>query len=101
MANNGNLRPFKKGDPHTIACGKKSKRKSYDAELREKLESGLFNSLVEVLESKGKEGDLKAIEIIFDRAYGKAKQHINLGNAEEGGLKINIIKNYESDKPNE
>ena len=92
MANKATLKPFTKGDPRASECGKKGKRKSYDAKLREQLENGLFDSLVEVLESKGLQGDLKAIEMIFDRAYGKAKQHIKLGNEDDSGLKINIIK---------
>jgi len=86
------LKPFKKGDPRAIEGGKKSKRKAYDQQLRDMLDDGLFDSLVDVLQSKGLDGDLRAIEMIFDRAYGKAKQNISLGNQEDDCLKINIIK---------
>ena len=96
-------KPFTKGDKRASECGKKSKRPSLDARLRERLEKdGKLDSLMEVLEALALGGDLQAIKELLDRTYGKARQNIELGNASEDGLRINIIKNYdEPDKPNE
>jgi len=89
-------KPFTKDDNRASECGKKSKRKSLDARLRERIEeSGTLTEIMEVLENMAKGGDIQAIKELFDRTYGKAKQSIELGNSDDKGLKINITKSYE------
>lgn len=96
MAGIDNLTPFKKGDKRASEAGKKSKRKSLDTKLRERLEKdGTLETIMEVLENMAIGGDMQAIKELFDRTYGKAKQSIELGNADDTGLKININKTYE------
>ena len=90
------LTPFTKDDSRASECGKIGKRKSLDAKLREQIEGdGTLDDIVEVLKNMSLGGDIQAIKELFDRTYGKSKQNINLGNADEGGLKINITKTYE------
>ncbi len=73
------------------------------ANLNPKIASKIANSnRIGVSPSKGRMsqdrmikilgGDIQAIKELFDRTYGKSKQNIELGNADESGLKINIIK---------
>lgn len=89
---------FEKGDPRTIACAKKSKRKSLDTRLREKIEGdGSLERIMEVLQGMAENGDIQAIKELFDRSYGKSKQNIEIGNSDDGGLKINIIKKNAND----
>jgi len=82
------LKPFRKGDPRASECGKKSRRRGIDERLREmaqkyidkKLASGnivkitIADAIDAVLLEKAKGGDLKAIEMYYDRVYKKAVQ---------------------------
>ena len=69
---------FKKGDPRTIECAKKSKRPSLDTRLRERLEGdGSIEEIMDVLQSLALSGDLQAIKELLDRTYGKSKQSID------------------------
>lgn len=50
-------------------------------------------AILMALRAKAAKGDVRAAEVIFDRAYGKSKQIINLGTIEKqvieiGGQKI-------------
>jgi len=86
-------KPFTKDDNRASECGKKSKRKSLDARLREKIEGdGSLERIMEVLQGMAENGDIQAIKELLDRSYGKSKQNIEIGNADDDGLKINIIK---------
>jgi hypothetical protein len=91
-------KPFTKDDSRASECGKKSKRKSLDARLREQIENdGTLTDIIDVLKNMSLGGDIQAIKELFDRTYGKAKQSIELGNADDTGLKINIIKKNAND----
>jgi len=88
-----NLTPFTKDDNRASECGKIGKRKPFDLKLRERLEKeGKLDTILEVLEGMAISGDIRAIKELFDRSYGKSKQNIEIGNADDDGLKINIIK---------
>lgn len=76
MANNENLKPFTKGDPRAVECGKKSKRKPLHEKLQDMLESGDLDKLLNTAITQAKHGDMRSMEFVFDRAYGKAKQEI-------------------------
>ena len=86
-------KPFTKDDNRASECGKKSKRKSLDTRLREKIEGdGSLERIMQTLQLMAEGGDIQAIKELFDRTYGKAKQNIEIGNSDDDGLKINIIK---------
>jgi CO dehydrogenase/acetyl-CoA synthase alpha subunit len=67
-------------------AGKKSKRKPFDQQWREKLETMITKGenkgktphdlLFEVIMNKAMEGDLVAAKELYDRCYGKAKQSV-------------------------
>lgn len=89
-------KPFTKYDNRASEAGKKSKRRTLDARLREQIEGdGSLEEIIAVLQRLALGGDMQAIKELLDRTYGKSKQSINLGNADDTGLKINITKTYE------
>jgi hypothetical protein len=91
-------KPFTKDDNRASECGKKSKRKSLDTRLREKIEGdGSLERIMQTLQLMAEGGDIQAIKELFDRTYGKAKQNIEIGNSDDDGLKINIIKKNAND----
>lgn len=49
--------------------------------------------ILEALRKKAAAGDVRAIELLLDRAYGKVKQHIDLDstNIITGKLSVNVI----------
>lgn len=85
MANkNGNpqnLKPFKKGNPG--GPGRPHKLPQLDALMAEIMgeeKDGITvaKSILSKLKQKAVAGDLRASEILLDRAYGKAKQELNI-----------------------
>jgi len=78
--------PFSKNDPNINREGRPKKGESFKDILRRRLET--FDSedmsraerLMQVLEGKAMDGDLKAIDMILDRVDGKAVQHIDSTN---------------------
>jgi len=93
MANIENLKPFKPGnDDRRNLKGAPKKIPSLDILLADVL-GDINNEGIEVakeiilaLVNKAKKGDIRAIEIILDRAYGKANQKLTL----EGGVNFRI-----------
>jgi hypothetical protein len=80
-----NLIPFKKGgDPRINKNGRPPKLPALD-ELMAKVmgemgESGLtaMEAILKAQRSKAAKGDTRAAELLLDRAYGKAKQNVDL-----------------------
>jgi len=65
--------------------GKNSKRKPLDVQWRDKLSKALSNSdkstldaIYGILLNEAKNGNMKAIEVLLDRAFGKSKQAIEM-----------------------
>lgn len=93
MANIENLKPFKPGnDDRRNLKGAPRKIHSLDGLLADVL-GDINNEGIEVakeiilaLVNKAKKGDIRAIEIILDRAYGKARQNLTL----DGGINFKI-----------
>lgn len=93
MANIENLKPFKPGnDDRRNLKGAPKKIPALDILLAEVL-GDINNEGIEVakeiilaLVNKAKKGDTRAIEILFDRAYGKASQILTL----DGGINFRI-----------
>ncbi len=101
MAGKDNLTPFTKGDPRAIAGGKKSKRVKFDERMQKWLEKkikkkpGQKTSLTyedvfrQALMAAAVKGNIQAIKVAFDRAYGKASQSIDLSNS-DGSLQNDV-----------
>jgi hypothetical protein len=93
MANIENLKPFKSGeDARRNLKGAPKKIPALDVLLADVL-GDINNEGIEVaqeiilaLVNKAKKGDTRAIEILFDRAYGKASQNLTL----DGGINFRI-----------
>lgn len=77
-----NLRNQKVGSKFTkeqlSAGGKKSKRLPLHKKLQKMLDDGELEKIVKVAIDQAKDGNIKAMEFVFDRAYGKAKQTIEM-----------------------
>ena len=105
MAGKDNLKPFKKGKewngnakgrPKLPDLGE-AMAKLLGGEDEEK--SGLKRVLA-ALQLRAENGDTKAIEILLDRGYGKAKQTIDMKTEHSGEVTIERhIKNKDADKP--
>lgn len=79
-----NLKPFKKGpDERRAGNGRKPKLPEIDALLAEILgeeKDGITaaQAILAALRSKATKGDIRAAEVLMDRAYGKAKQQMDV-----------------------
>lgn len=102
MANNpkhkDNLKPFKKGeDKRRENNGRPKKIPAIDellADILSEEKDGLSAArlVIIALVKKAKSGDVRAAEVLFDRAYGKVKQPIeNSGNQD---LTIRIVRSH-------
>lgn len=83
MSRTAGLKPFKKGaDPRRNTKGRPVLPDISEALAKllggaDEEASGL-NRVLKALEAKALKGDTKAIEILLDRGYGKAKQSVDL-----------------------
>jgi hypothetical protein len=79
MANNENLKPFKKGDTRINKKGRPPKLPKLDelmAELLGKEDKGVTaaQKILKALYAKALAGDVRAAELLLDRGFGKVKQ---------------------------
>ena len=94
MANNENLKPFKKGkDPRRNLKGAPPKLPHLEALLADVLgeeKDGVEAAkvILMALRAKATKGDVRAAEVLLDRAYGKAKQSHELTGA--NGSELNL-----------
>jgi len=84
-----NLKPFKKGDPRINRKGAPRKLPELDVLLADVLgeeKNGMTaaTAIIKALFAKALKGDVRAAELLLERAYGKAKQPI------EGEINANI-----------
>jgi Arc/MetJ-type ribon-helix-helix transcriptional regulator len=83
---------FAKG--HKKIGGKKKGYKGLSASLHEQLENKIKDGIATgeyinmALIQKALRGDLRAIDMIYDREEGKAAQNINLGGQEDNPVKV-------------
>lgn len=84
MANESNLTPFKPGQSGN-PNGRPKKLPAIDTLLADVLgeEGEEAKEILQALVKKAKKGDVRAAEVLFDRAYGKARQDINQKNTLE------------------
>jgi len=72
--------PFQKGDPRINREGRPKKIPALDVLLADLLddEEESAKMILAALIEKAKEGDVRAAQVILDRAYGKPKESIDL-----------------------
>lgn len=86
MANNENLKkavPFTKNDPRINKEGRPKKLPELDKLLadvlgEEKDGTTAAEAILKALRAKATKGDIRAAEVLLERAYGKAKQNIDI-----------------------
>ncbi len=94
--NRENLKPFKKGpDPRRNLKGAPTKLPQLDALLdavlgEEKDGTTAAEAILKALRLKAAKGDVRAAEVLLDRAYGKVKSVID-ANIDLNGKIINVI----------
>lgn len=85
-----NLKNFKKGfDERRIGNGRKKKLPELDSLLdevlgEEKNDISAAKAILLSLLNKATKGDVRAAEVLLDRAYGKAKQSVEMS----GGIEV-------------
>lgn len=74
--------PFQKGDPRINREGRPKKIPNLDVLLAELLddEDQSAKLILAALIEKAKEGDVRAAQVILDRAYGKPKEQLEISN---------------------
>lgn len=83
MANNENLKPFKKGkDERRNVNGRPNKLPSIDKLLSDVLggpddDNSEAKEIIKAMLIEAKSGNTKAAELLLDRAYGKARLNID------------------------
>lgn len=97
MANNENLIPIKKGEvrnPNGRPKGSRNKSVIFKELLNSEGKDGLTKEqvLIKKLYNLATQGDLKAIQTIFDGAFGKDKQVVEQTNVDVKPPKVTIIK---------
>lgn len=72
--------PFQKGDPRINREGRPKKIPNLDVLLAELLDDDDQSAklILSALIEKAKDGDVRAAQVILDRAYGKPKESIDL-----------------------
>ena len=97
-----NLKPFKKGiDERRNMEGRPPKIPNLDVLLAEVLgeeKDGIeaAKAILMALRAKATKGDVRAAEVLLDRAYGKSKQVMDVTT---GGETLNKIQIVDTDKP--
>ena len=94
MANEQNLKPFKKGQSGN-PNGRPKKLPHLEELLADILgedKEGITaaEAILRALRAKATKGDIRAAEVLLERAYGKAKQGIELSGTNEGPIQIII-----------
>jgi hypothetical protein len=102
MANEGNLKPFKKGKSGNPK-GRPKKLPHLEELLADVLgeeKDGIeaARAILMALRAKATKGDVRAAEVLLDRAYGKSKQSID---HTTNGESINIISLGNGTHPDE
>ena len=76
MANEKNLKPFKKGE--VANPGGRPKWKQVTELMKTELDDDKLRAMISMVYSKAMEGNMKAVEFIADRLEGKVTQRVEL-----------------------
>jgi hypothetical protein len=103
MANEKNLKPFKKGQSGNPAGRKKGSLRDIKVVLQdllsqEKNGTQLIDGLMSVVVNKALKGDLKAVDMLLSYSYGKATQRTEITGAEGEPIDftINVVQGKEN-----
>lgn len=96
MANEKNLKPFKKGDPR-INKGGRPKWKHITEMLKHEDNQEKLEQLVHVIYDKALGGDMRAVEFIADRLEGKVTHRLQVSPANDKPIKVFSIEGVDSD----
>lgn len=89
MANKSNLTPFKKGQSGN-PNGRPKKLPALDKLLSDK-DDNEYQAVIDAIFTRAKKGDMKAAEILLNRAYGKPRE--NEGQPTEMKITVNRVRN--------
>ena len=96
MANEKNLKPFKKGDPR-INKGGRPKWKHITEMLKHEDNQEKLEQLVHVIYDKALGGDMRAVEFIADRLEGKVEHRLQVSPANDKPIKVFSIEGVDPD----
>jgi len=98
MKGRENLKPFKKGeDERRNVNGRPRKIPAIDDIMANVFDEQKMSALIEALEKQALKGNVRAAEVLLDRAYGKARQSMDITS---NGESINIPpKQWVNDEP--
>jgi hypothetical protein len=96
MANEKNLKPFKKGDPR-INKGGRPKWKHITEMLKHEDNQEKLEQLVHVIYDKALGGDMRAVEFIADRLEGKVAQRLSVEKPNDQPIKVFDIEGLDFD----
>lgn len=96
MANEKNLKPFKKGDPR-INKGGRPKWKHITEMLKHEDNQEKLEQLVHVIYDKALGGDMRAVEFIADRLEGKVTHRLQVSPANDKPIKVFSIEGVDPD----
>lgn len=92
MANEQNLKPFKKGHDERRHMTGEKKLPDLKKVIYERLSNGEeVSDIIDVLIKIAKKGDLKAIDMILDRGYGKATNQIEVSGKDGAPIIVKAI----------
>ncbi len=91
-------KPFTKNDPRINKKGRPTKLPHLEALLanvlgEEKDGKTAAEAILMALRGKATRGDVRAAEVLLDRAYGKVKQDIGLGNIDDKVITVELFSN--------
>lgn len=100
-SNTGNLKPFEKGQSGN-PNGRPKKLPELDKLLADVLgedKEGITaaEAILKALRAKASKGDIRAAEVLLDRAYGKAKQTIQHEGSDENPVIFKLDERFKGD----
>jgi len=91
-------KPFTKNDPRINKKGRPTKLPHLEALLanvlgEEKDGKTAAEAILMALRGKATRGDVRAAEVLLDRAFGKVKQDLGIGNIDDKVITVELFSN--------
>ncbi len=91
-------KPFTKNDPRINKKGRPTKLPHLEALLanvlgEEKDGKTAAEAILMALRSKATRGDVRAAEVLLERAFGKVKQDLGIGNIDDKVITVELFSN--------